>query len=167
MQTAVQIHQPSLQIGFAGPVVKELQRLLQHRVSDIQDLKVDGIFSERTKYAVQVFQYRVFLKSDGIVDQQTWQALYIGQRHDLPELCLGSYGSEVARVQHFLKLSQMEQPNLICQSFYCGEVDKEFGPKTELAVKSFQGDKKLVVDGIIGSETWIALMAAATEVQPY
>ncbi|MPY44767.1 peptidoglycan-binding protein, partial [Streptomyces phyllanthi] len=36
-------------------------------------------------------------------------------------------------------------------------VDGEFGPGTESAVRSFQADKGLAVDGIVGRETWVAL----------
>ena len=37
------------------------------------------------------------------------------------------------------------------------EVDGVFGPKTEEAVKKFQADHHLTVDGIIGKNTWSAL----------
>lgn len=167
MQSSVQTQQPILQVGFAGLAVKELQKLLLQRVEDIEGLKVDGIFGEITQLAVQIFQYRVFLKNDGIVEQNTWQALYTGQRQDLPELSRGSYSSEVARVQKLLKLSQVAQQELSSKGYYFGAVDSNFGPKTEVAVKVFQQDKKLVVDGIIGSETWKALMELAVRVQPH
>ncbi len=36
-------------------------------------------------------------------------------------------------------------------------VDGDFGPKTEKAVKEFQTDFSLVVDGIVGPKTWAAL----------
>ncbi|AFZ27570.1 putative peptidoglycan-binding domain-containing protein [Cylindrospermum stagnale PCC 7417] len=167
MQTAVETQQPILQVGFAGLAVKELQKLLLQRVSDIEGLKVDGIFGEITKLAVQVFQYRVFLKNDGIVEQNTWQALYTGQRQDLPELSRGSYGSEVARVQKLLKLSQVAQQELGVRGYYFGAVDSNFGAKTEVAVKIFQQEQKLVVNGVIGPETWKALMELAVRVQPH
>ena len=38
--------------------------------------------------------------------------------------------------------------------------DEEFGHTTEKAVKSFQGKKNLTADGIIGSDTWKALLSA-------
>jgi len=38
-----------------------------------------------------------------------------------------------------------------------GPVDGVFGPKTEAAVKAFQTDQGLVVDGIVGRNTWKAL----------
>src|SRR3954452_15440009 len=37
-------------------------------------------------------------------------------------------------------------------------VDGEFGPKTEAAVRAFQKEKNLGVDGIVGPLTWTALV---------
>jgi len=37
-------------------------------------------------------------------------------------------------------------------------VDSEFGPRTDAAVRAFQKEKKLVVDGIVGRRTWEALV---------
>ncbi|MEU3619678.1 protein kinase [Streptomyces sp. NPDC006872] len=39
-------------------------------------------------------------------------------------------------------------------------VDGDFGPDTETAVRGFQSDKGLAVDGIVGQNTWGALRAA-------
>jgi len=38
--------------------------------------------------------------------------------------------------------------------------DGKFGPKTEEAVKKFQADQKLVVDGLVGEQTCAALVHA-------
>lgn len=38
-----------------------------------------------------------------------------------------------------------------------GVADGKFGPKTDNAVRSFQTDNSLVVDGIVGQQTWKAL----------
>lgn len=37
-------------------------------------------------------------------------------------------------------------------------VDGIFGPKTEAAVRAFQSDENLTVDGIVGRNTWTALL---------
>lgn len=36
-----------------------------------------------------------------------------------------------------------------------GAVDGEFGAKTEAAVRTFQGDKEIDVDGVVGPITWL------------
>ena len=40
----------------------------------------------------------------------------------------------------------------------CGEVDESFGPKVLAAVKKFQKEKGLTVDGSVGAKTWNALL---------
>jgi peptidoglycan hydrolase-like protein with peptidoglycan-binding domain len=38
------------------------------------------------------------------------------------------------------------------------DVDGIFGPKTDAAVRGFQHDENLSVDGIVGKQTWTALL---------
>jgi lysozyme family protein len=40
-------------------------------------------------------------------------------------------------------------------------VDGDFGPKTEAAVRAYQKEKNLAVDGIVGPQTWRALIITA------
>lgn len=69
-----------------------------------------------------------------------------------PTVCRGSKGAYVTEAQK----------RLIAQGY--GEMlgtwgaDGDFGPATEKAVKQFQRDNKLKVDGIIGVVTWDALL---------
>lgn len=42
--------------------------------------------------------------------------------------------------------------------YYCGTADRIFGAKTEKAVRQYQQDKKLTVDGIVGPSTMGSLM---------
>ncbi len=160
IQSAVQIKQPTLKFGATGDAVKQLQKFLIKRVPDIQ-IVIDGVFGEITLLAVEIFQYRTFLKQYGVVGVVTWEALYIGQRPDLPRLYRGSHCDDVAKVQSVLKFSPFIRETLGFDGYYFGTIDGVFGYQTQAAVKSFQNDKQLVVDGVIGSQTWDYLMELA------
>ena len=49
------------------------------------------------------------------------------------------------------------QTRLDVHGFSCGKVDGIYGPKTEAAMRSFQGAMGLDTDGICGSKTWAAV----------
>lgn len=59
----------------------------------------------------------------------------------------GSSGNDVTYLQQQLN----------SKGYNAGSIDGIFGSKTETAVKAFQSDKKLSVDGIVGPKTWGAL----------
>lgn len=48
--------------------------------------------------------------------------------------------------------------------FIQAQIDGEFGPGTEAAVKRFQKDKGLLADGIVGENTWTMLLNEPVEV---
>ena len=63
----------------------------------------------------------------------------------LPTLRRGSKGDDVRTVQRAL-------------GFSGADVDGDFGPKTEAAVRAFQASEGLGVDGVVGKNTWAALL---------
>ena len=74
----------------------------------------------------------------------------------LPELRQGDTGTPVERLQTLL----------ISRGYYCGgrsyggreQPDGEFGPATEVAVKDLQLSVGISQDGVVGSDTWPALI---------
>lgn len=55
------------------------------------------------------------------------------------------------------------QERLNALGYSCGVPDGLFGGKTAAAVKAFQGDHRLLVDGVVGPSTWAALDDAEAE----
>lgn len=49
------------------------------------------------------------------------------------------------------------QKRLATNGYYVGEIDGDFGVKTENAVKAYQEEHGLKVDGIVGAKTWASL----------
>ena len=74
----------------------------------------------------------------------------------LPELRQGDTGKPVERLQTLL----------IGRGYYCGgrsysgreQPDGEFGPATEVAVRDLQMAANISQDGVVGSDTWAALI---------
>ena len=65
-----------------------------------------------------------------------------------PMLSIGSTGPDVRRLQIlFVMIKEMD-------------IDGDFGPKTQEAVKSIQQGSNLTADGVVGPLTWKALPAA-------
>jgi peptidoglycan hydrolase-like protein with peptidoglycan-binding domain len=62
-----------------------------------------------------------------------------------PLLKRGSSGTAVRQLQEALKEAGHDP----------GPIDGEFGPSTEAAVRAFQQDKGIAVDGIVGDITWL------------
>ncbi|MGG5257135.1 peptidoglycan-binding protein [Phycicoccus avicenniae] len=124
--------------GSSGFRVTTAQYLLRARG---QSLTVDGVFGSGTDSAVRAFQSSRGLTADGIVGTNTWTALVVTVQS-------GSSGDAVRAVQTCLSAKG-----------FAVSVDGAFGSGTDSAVRSFQSSRKLVVDGVVGSDTWQALEA--------
>ncbi|MBD2666358.1 peptidoglycan-binding domain-containing protein [Richelia sinica] len=67
-------------------------------------------------------------------------------RQPMPILSFGSSGVAVRVLQ-----------KLLISNGYGIGVDGRFGPLTETAVRAFQNQRRLSVDGVVGQRTWLAL----------
>jgi peptidoglycan hydrolase-like protein with peptidoglycan-binding domain len=132
---------PLFRQGDQGPEVRALQHLLKFKGLDVD---ADGIFGGQTRNAVVAFQTQSGLAADGIVGPLTWSALIQGA-----QVQEGSTSQAVRAGQVLLR-----------NKFGYGiDVDGIFGPQTENATKDFQSLHGLASDGIIGSQTWQALVS--------
>ena len=109
------------------------------------NLSVDGIFGANTEKAVRDFQQKNGLSVDGLVGQNTWRTLL--NLPTYPLLKRGYSGSYVKFLQQLLESYLIP----------VGTIDGIFGSRTENAVKQFQQENNLSVDGIVGKNTWNAL----------
>src|SRR5664279_4390290 len=137
-------NQPTLHPGLTGPAVRRLQRAL--RRGESRGLVVDGAFGPKTEAAVRSLQAEHDLVVDGIVGPATWAALPDGGA--MPLLRRGSAGDVVMALQRMLAAAASEGwPSP-------GAADGDFGPQTEAAVRGFQAWGGVVVDGVVGDQTW-------------
>ena len=144
---------PTLQSGSSGSDVRRLQRLLV-MIKLLDYLGIDGQFGPNTDGAVRNFQSSNSLTVDGIVGPLTWGALPADP--NTPELAQGASGGAVAPLQQALQ--KYRGPGTPTDP---GPIDGIFGPKTANAVKAYQGDRGVTVDGIVGDHTWWVPAGAA------
>ena len=133
---------PLLRQGSNNNFVFLLQFILNQNGAN---LNVDGIFGSQTLSAVRTFQQNNGLSVDGIVGPNTWKTLLFLPPY--PTLRQGNSGVYVTFLQQLL------ESNLIP----VGEIDGIFGSRTLSAVRTFQENNGLSVDGIVGPNTWNAL----------
>jgi peptidoglycan hydrolase-like protein with peptidoglycan-binding domain len=150
--------------GQSGGCVATLQALLNGKG---QHLSVDGEFGPLTLAAVRAFQQAAGLVVDGIVGPNTKAALYSniggGGSSGAPapiNLNSGSCPANISRGQHSGCVTELQ--SLLNHHGAELAVDGDFGPLTEAAVRDFQAERGLLVDGIVGSQTKGALYGVVT-----
>ncbi|RXI98174.1 N-acetylmuramoyl-L-alanine amidase [Anaerobacillus alkaliphilus] len=128
-------------LRFIRPMMRgEDVREVQEKVGAI----LDGTYGPDTERRVMDFQRRNNLVADGIVGPRTWAALDgISQISPVYSRLLSlrdpmMRGEDVKHVQTALNVT----------------ADGVFGPITERAVRNFQRQQRLQVDGIVGPQTW-------------
>ena len=129
---------PLQQVGSTGEDVRTVQLLL---AAHGHPVAVDGVFGPLTQAAVVEVQTEAGIVADGIVGPQTWAVLLV-------TVSAGDGGPAV----------QAAQGQLRSQGWRLA-VDGSFGPQTDRAVRDFQVTRGLVVDGIVGPQTWQTLVA--------
>ena len=142
----------ALQLGHPmaqGPRVIQLQRLLRRHEFPVP---IDGLYGPTTAAAVRAFQRSQGLPADGIAGPSTDRAL----RRTQPSIRLVRplelqrppvIGHDVRSLQHALR-----------RAGHSVTVDGHYGPETRIVVTRFQRARGLEPDGVVGPETWGALV---------
>lgn len=165
-----------IRLGSAGEDVGILQRQLNRIARNYPalggPLTVDGIYGTETEAAVRTFQQIFNLVVDGIVGKATWyqvKAIYnavkgLGElaseglrleevdRLFVAPLRLGDSGIPVQVIQYYLSILAYFN-----ESLPLVEVSGTFDEATDAAVRTFQQQQGLPVDGVVGQETWNTL----------
>ncbi len=136
---------PTLRFGSRGRAVQAMQYYLIQ--NGFNTGTPDGIFGANTQRAVENFQRQNNLVVDGIVGVNTWRHLLVLNPQNVL-LKRGSTGSYVRYLQQ----------KLTAKLFPLGTIDNIFGSQTENAVRAFQQENGLAVDGIVGPNTWRKLI---------
>lgn len=138
-------------MGARGENVVKIQNELMRRGYEVSG-GADGQYGSGVKAAVIQFQQDNGLDADGIVGKNTWDALFpqsgVGSTYPGFILTMGSRGAEVIAVQQKLMDLGYE---------VSGGADGQYGSGVRNAVRQFQSDNGLSVDGDVGPETWNAL----------
>lgn len=152
--------------GASGQDVNRMQRYLNSLAkvyTSINTQGADGKYGANMRDATRRFQHLFAMSADGQLGQMSWNKIVDvknsvnsravpGVLYPYPGATLrrGSSGDAVRFIQS--ELNKVDNAGLT--------VDGQFGARTESAVEAFQQRSGLKADGIVGSQTWAALMTA-------
>ena len=143
-----------LRRGDNGPAIAQVRAHLSRLgyVPPIPLVDPDQPFDESVERAVLAFQQQRGLACDGVVGRQTWRLLdearwRLGDRvvRYAPSHLMA--GDDIAALQR----------RLLELGFAPGRIDGMFGPDTEHALRDFQRNVGIPVDGLCGPVTFAAL----------
>ena len=146
----------------------------------------DGEFGGKTHAGVVAYQKAHGLEADGIVGLNTWKSLFDVKPDVTPAPVTDGLKEMIKELQRIVGVTvdgilgpktlaalptcstvrnrkhavvRVLQRRLAVLNFNCGSVDGIFGTKTKTAVKAFQQRKGLSQDGVVGQNTWKALLS--------
>lgn len=166
-----------LQIGSVGEDVRTIQRQLnrigRNYPAVSPTLETDGLFDVNTELAVKNFQRIFNLTPDGIVGKSTWYKIKsifnaVKGIADLQSegltleeinrvfprvLTVGDRGVGVRDLQYYLNFIAYFDQNIPPVT-----ADGVYGEQTRVAVEAFQRAEGLPTDGVVGRDTWNAIV---------
>lgn len=169
-----------LSIGSSGENVRVLQYFLSYVAAFndfVEDPGFDGVFGEQTERSVRSFQKYKGLTENGVVDQNTWNQIYLEYRGIIDnlrpqdalsitepypgvDLRQGMTGESVRVIQEYLNYIALfyRSINTVAPTGF-------FGPATTNAVRNFQREFNLDVNGIVNKTTWDAIAAVYSDLK--
>jgi hypothetical protein len=134
--------------SYVGIRCRELQTKLNQAGYDCG--AADGILGQNTYNALIRFQSENGLSADGLAGAKTFAKLEEKIARSYPVLRQGATGKYV----------KIAQQHLLDKGYGLGKsgADGDFGSKTNKAIRIFQENKGLKIDGVIGIATWSELV---------
>lgn len=150
-----------LRRGETGPAVAEVaQTLVTLGLLAAQSDRPTRVFDEAVEHAVRAFQQQRGLITDGVVGPATYRALHdarwrLGDRNLAYLVSAPMSGDDVFALQE----------RLLELGYDAGRADGVYSRQTEQALRSFQRDYGLSVDGLCGPATMRALRQLTPKVR--
>ena len=133
----------TLKLGMSGNDVKNVQQYLKNL--GYMDV-VDGQYGNKTKASAIMFQANEELAADGEIGNVSYKVMQLTTKK-FTVLKKGVKSNAVKKMQTYL----------IKLGYLNSYADGDFGSVTEIAVKKFQKENGLYVDGIAGIQTLVTL----------
>ena len=151
-----------LRVGDRGERVEELQRSL--RVLEFYDYpELEGYFGTDTRSALMNFQKEHGLDVNGVADARTFRALDVALDECYPEIHftgimrMRSVGKDVMALQQVLKTL----------GYYGTRPDGVFNANTASAVRTFQFDYGMAVDGVVTERLVKKINSVSASLRPF
>ncbi len=150
-----------LRVGDRGEKVEELQRTL--RVLELYEYpELEGYFGTDTRSALMIFQQEHGLEVNGVADEATFKAMdkaldkFYPEIHYIRPMRLKTVGTDVKALQQVLKT----------MGYYGTRPDGIFNSNTASAVRTFQFDYGMAVDGIVNERLVSKINSVAATLRP-
>ncbi len=125
-----------------NPTVEEIQQLL--KIYGYDPGEIDGQLGMRTRNALARFQKDSGLVVTRFADKETWTKLRVFKQNELVQ----DDDLNIVLIQQVLKKAGCSP----------GEIDGKRGPKTNAAIRDFQKEMGIKVDGKVGYRTLTKMM---------
>jgi N-acetylmuramoyl-L-alanine amidase len=148
----------ALRKGDRGREVVDLQTRLLSLGLDLGNRGIDGVFGTTTELAVKAFQQNMGILTDGVVGEITWRELVEAGYNP------GGRSYLYLRQPPFRGADVMELQRMLNDlGFDPGAVNGLFDERTARAIREFQHNAGLVVDGVIDDEVFKVLKIYAAQ----